>query len=291
LAQTAVTRLVAAAADPETQQAAIQALTVVRDAQPSSQAYLPEQLTPLIRRRVWAVRWQRNRPQILANILQSIQWGYLAAALTLGPLYGIGGLGGVESWALRIAVLFYSLAIAGFIGGAAAGLGALVSSVLRSLPDRVHPWRDWALAGLATAAAVAFGQVLLLAAAPGSVWRTGSMFGLVLAASLATVGGVVAAARLLAGRWPIQLAAAMLVGAGAFGLAAWLGRLSTGVWPMALGVAALSGASIGVIGLAGLFPGFWRPEPPQASDESQAGPAGSTATRHESPSAQLGGGQ
>lgn len=279
LAQRGVARLAEAVAAPTTSQTALQALTVARDEAPSSEAHLPAWLRPAIRRRVWAGRWQRHRHHILAATLQSAQWGYAAAALTLGPLYGVGGLGGVDAWALAAAVLLYALAIAGFVGGAAAALGGFLNATLRSLADRAQPLRRWTVAGLATATAFALGQVLLLAAVPGSVWRTGSLFGLVFLASAATVGGVIMTARALPVPWAFKLAAALALGAAAFGLAAWFGQLMTGVWPLQPEAALLSGAGVGLTVLVGLFPGLWRATQAQAEEVSWGDHAPAVASR------------
>jgi HEAT repeat protein len=146
----AVAQLVKAAADPDTLDGALEALTTVRDLQPSSQTLLSDSLRGLIQRRVWRARWRRNRPQILSRTLRGIQGGFWGLGLGMGLFLSLNavfasGQDRIDNWRTVVQLMSLGVPIAGLMGALTAGSGSFAYSTLRSLSDREQRWCIWAI--------------------------------------------------------------------------------------------------------------------------------------------------
>ncbi len=163
--KTATALLVAAVGDRSTADAALQALTTIRDLQPAIHERLPASLRGSIRRRVWETRWRRNQSQIVTATLQGIQGGFWGLGLGMGVFFGLYNLvsSGVDRVLPRMALgaALYGLSLAGVLGALTAGSGALASTVLRSLQDRERPLRTWALTTGVSAVLFSLGLALI----------------------------------------------------------------------------------------------------------------------------------
>lgn len=252
--RTAMASLVEDVQGHSTAEAALQALTAIRDWQPATHEWLPAHLRGLIRRRVWATRWQRHRAQVVAATLQGIQGGFWGLGLGMGVFFGLYNLvnSGVDRIAPRMALgaALYGLSLAGVLGAFSVGGGALASVVLRSLEDRERPWRTWALTAGVSATLFSLGLALVGFVSAGQprplqTWAAGWVIGLGLAgaATAPLPGG-------LRPKWekPLHLILTALAGMTAFLLAGSLDLFFHGSlgWLVLMGGAGGIGFSLGL---------------------------------------------
>jgi hypothetical protein len=225
LDQMAVGGLVEATADPARAGAAMEALATVRDQQPASQALLPSALRRAIRRRVWALRWQRNGQKILRTTVRGSQGGFLGLGLGLGLFLGLNGLyaSGFDrfNWQAAASAMSVGIPLAGVLGMVAAGAGAFVGAILRSLGDRERPLRSWgAMMAVCTVLMglgfVLLGQIFSGVVQPARTAAAGLLIGLGLS------GGASLPLEL---PWAVRLALALAAGVAAFVLAWALGLI------------------------------------------------------------------
>lgn len=170
--RTAVLQLVEATTDSATADAAMQALVTVRDLQPASQKLLPADLRGPIRRRVWAVRWQRNQPRILRATLQGLQGGFWGLALGMGVFLGLWNaslnLSLNNPFRIYLGFVLLGMSVSGVMGALAVGGGTFAGMTLRSLQDYNRPARTWAVMTLVSAVFFSLGLVLIGYVSAGS---------------------------------------------------------------------------------------------------------------------------
>lgn len=248
--QAALAQLVEAAAAPATAGPALQALAVVRDVQPESQALLPPSLAGPVRQRVWRARWLRCRYQILAATIRGLNGGFWGLGLGFGLFLGLFNAQNILSPRLLLGSALLGLSLAGLVGALAAGSGAFVRVVLQSLQDRELPWRTWAASTLVSSLFFSLGLVLVgaISRAVGDSPRT---LPTMLAGFL--IGGVVTGLAGLPVRLPWLLGLGLSGAAGVivFWLAEVLGLLSLD----SFGWLALMGGASGLGFFLALNPG------------------------------------
>jgi len=165
--QRAVARLVGATTDPSTADAALKALVIVRDLQPVTQEHLPADLHRRIQRRVWVLRWRRNRHEILTTTLRGMQGGFAGLGLGIGLFLGLysvlaSGFEGLDlPWQTIVSAMSVGVPLAGLIGMLAAGSGGFAGVVLRNLQDRERPWRTWLAITATSGVVLGLGFILL----------------------------------------------------------------------------------------------------------------------------------
>jgi hypothetical protein len=256
----AIASLVSAVGEHSTAEMALQALTAIRDLCPVIQGRLPANLRGLIRRRVWAIRWQRNQAHILAATLQGMQGGFWGLGLGMGIFFGLYNLvnSGVDRVAPRVALgaALYGLSLAGVLGAFTAGSGALAHMALRSLQDRERSLRTWAFTTGISAVLFSLGLVLVGSISAGQprplqTWAAGGIIGLGLAgAATAPLPGDLRPKL----ERSLRLFLTALTGMAAFMLAGWLDLF----FHRSLGWLILMGGAGGVGFFLGLNPGLGR---------------------------------
>jgi hypothetical protein len=161
----AVEALVSASEDPQTREAAKDALVAIRDLDSDAGGVIPESLRREVRRRLWARRWRRNRQQVWSETLGGLQSGFWGLALGMGLFFGLwnasASLSANNPLRIYLGVVLLGMSLAGVLGALAVGGGTLTGAVLRALTDRDHPWRTWALVAVVSALSFALGMVLI----------------------------------------------------------------------------------------------------------------------------------
>lgn len=255
LGQAMITSLATDADVPDRSEQALHALTIVRDLWPACQDMLPVSLRPIVRRRLWAVRWRRHQRLILSRTVRGAQGGFLGLGLGLGAFLGLNGVYAAGQdrliWQAVVAAMSVGVPLAGVLGMLAAGLGALARVALRSLQDVECPWRSWAVVTVTGMAVMGLGFVLMAQIFSGSV-QPARTVGAGLLIGLGVAGGAALPLRLPR---VLRLALAVVIGMASFVLVWRLGLIyNRHSWSLLW---------MGAVGGAGFF---WGLEPSQKSE-------------------------
>lgn len=253
----ALMALTTALTDPDRHEAALAALTLVRERAPIAARHLPPPLARRLLRRVWAVRWRRHQPRILAATVAGAQGGFWGLGLGFGLVLGLSSaavFGGLVDTRRLLGLLLTGLAMGGVIGALVGGGAAFARATLTALEDETRPWRTWLVATAMAALMFGLGLVVLNFGAPGPL-----LPGRMVVAGL-LIGALLAGSAL----WPQHLPAGVRAG-----LTALLGILGfpavrglglafvQAEWPWLIALGGTAGL--------GLFLGLGRESPAEAS--------------------------
>ncbi|MCX7853055.1 MAG: SIR2 family protein [Caldilineales bacterium] len=253
----ALTALVTAVTDSVHQDAALAALTLARDRAPAAARHLPPSLARTLQRRVWAVRWRRQQPRILAATVAGAQGGFWGLGLGFGLVLGLSSaavFGGVVDTRRLVGLLLTGLAMGGVIGALVGGGAAFARATLTALEDGARPRRTWFVATAVAALMFGLGLVVLNFGAAGPL-----LPGRMLAAGL-LVGSVLAGSALWSQHLPVGMRAGLttLLGVLAFPAVRGLGlAFVQAEWPWLIALGGTAGL--------GLFLGLGREGPAEAS--------------------------
>ena len=226
-------------------------LVRMRDQRPELSNLLPASLQTPVRNRVWRLRWNRYRNEILAATSQGLTNGFWGLGLGMGTFLGLFRLRGVGIFfTALLSLLFTGITLIGIIGAITAGSVAFVRATLQRLNDTVNPWTAWMIYTLLGGVMMSIGFVLFGTGVLGTAFFV--TWVIIGAANGAALTG--AATIPLPWTWKTRLAFSMAVGALAFtliGLTVFVIEISL---PLLLLIGATSGAGF----FFALNPRFWR---------------------------------
>ncbi|NUM48280.1 MAG: SIR2 family protein, partial [Anaerolineales bacterium] len=253
VSQVAIDGLVAAQADP----LALAALIAIRDARPSVDALLPASVRGQITRKVWALRLNRHRGEIVEMILNGLQGGFLALGFGMGIFFGLGSAQDLSILPfLRIlGLIYFGIAMAGVLGATVGASTATNQAVFRYILDEERPFARW-LSGTTVSAVVMALSFLFLS----GIFAGEPRVGLALAAGALIGAGLTAPAiaPLRVGRG-IRLGLSALSGVIVFLIANQLLFNQAIIW----------GALMGLAGGIGFFLAFnWKKSDPLSTPNS-----------------------
>lgn len=253
----ALTMLTTALTDPECREAALAALTLVRERAPIAARHLAPPLARRLQRRAWAVRWRRHEARILAATVAGAQGGFWGLGLGFGLVLGLSSaavFGGLVDTRRLLGLLLTGLAMGGVIGALVGGGAAFARAVLTALEDEARPRRTWLVATAVAALMFGLGLVVLNFGAPGPL-----LPGRMMAAGL-LVGALLAGSALWPRHVPAGVRAGLTTLLGVLGFPAVRGlglAFVQAEWPWLIALGGTAGL--------GLFLGLGRQGPAEAS--------------------------
>ncbi len=151
VSQTAIDGLVAAKDDP----LALAALIAIRDARPGVDALLPAPVRGQITRKVWVLRLNRHRGEIVEMILNGLQGGFLALGLGMGVFFGLGSAQDLSilPFIRVLGLVYFGVSLAGVLGATNGAMTATNQALFKYILDGDRPVARW-LSGTALSAVV-----------------------------------------------------------------------------------------------------------------------------------------
>ncbi|GAB4579555.1 MAG: hypothetical protein Fur0022_22930 [Anaerolineales bacterium] len=146
------------------------ALTTLRDLQPATDALLPNPIRGQITRKVWQLRFNRHRGELVEMILQGLQGGFLALGLGMGIFFGLGSAQDLSILPfLRIlGLVYFGISIAGVLGATNGAMVATNQAIFKYILDGQRPFIQWLSGTFLSAGIMAISFLFLSGIFPGT---------------------------------------------------------------------------------------------------------------------------